>query len=856
MAYLFRLLFCCFLSASMLCAAAQTDDQYDPLETFRSFSYNSTTPYRTMSGKPGNQYWQNRADYRIVVSFDTLTRRISGTVNIRYTNNSPHPLSDLWIRLTQNRFRKDSKVAATTPVNGSRFGVKEYTNGMELQSVEIGQKNKKFAHASWLVVDDNLRLQLPFPLSTRNTVELKINYAFTLPHKGSDFMGIQLTGNGNIYQVSGWYPRVTIFDDLQGWNVANNGYYVEPGLLDYTIKAPANLIIQGTGELVNPSEALTKQELEKYNRAKQSSSTITIRSASEITHDRTEGKQWRSWHFRAENAGDGMWAASAAFIWDAANLKLPDHKQILAMCLYPVECNMPVWQQATQSVKQILEYNSRKWIPYPYPTAVTVAGGVTGLAASAVSFIDYQSDQNEHNGVWAKLNHEWGHTWFNLMVAANGRQSWMCEGLNSLINDISGNCLQNYTAFPMQLASNLTGSNRVPALTTPAELVMPDHMALHAYMKPALALYLLRKSVLGEERFDAAFREFIRDWAFKHPGPDDFFRSMENSSGEKLDWFWNSWFRNNWQLDQAVKKIAYKDSSPEKGVYITVQNKGKMVMPLEVEIKEFNGNARQIQLPVDIWTKNTTWTFYYASTSPVVQVQIDPDNILPDADKRNNSWKGSGERKPLPAGASIQSVIDRYLQVTAGAAPWKSFHKYELVYSTKDSIAPLQLRKASLGLNRYEASFGFPSIDFFNQWIQINDTSFSYKQHMVQQPTTPEERELLQLMAMPFPELHFGKKGYPAVLEDSLVNDCGMDVFVITVKLPSGREWKYYYDVASGLKIRDGYTGTPDMKGLYHEIEYLRYESKEGCMIPTLIHTQRGNESAVCTLQSLIRTLQ
>lgn len=653
MAVLFKnilILACCI--AGLGSVYGQQFSVFDPQESFKQVNYPTGNLVRAATGKPGPKYWQNRVDYKISANFDTLSRQLRATEELTYFNNSPDVLPEIWLLLGQNRFRKDSRTTATTPLDGSRFGIKEFTDGFVLEKVVA--KNKKsglWNKIEYKIMNDQLKIILPEDLKTKDKISLRIDYHFILPKNGSDFMGILPTTNGTIYQFSAWFPRVVVYDDIEGWNTANTGYYIEPGKLDYKITAPSGCIVQGTGQLLNPEQVLTKIQLSRFRTAEKSNHTIQIRTAKEVdVASSSSGPGVLTWHFSGDNMGDGMFAVSKSFIWDAVKVDLPNKRIALAMSLYPVESNYETWQQSAQTMKKVLESYSKLWCPYPYQTAVNIAGPVTGIGGPGTSFIHYQSN-GIGNGVWAKINHELGHSWFNMMVAGNSRQAWMAEGLNSFINHVNGEVLQGETAFLMPNAVDWLGKAKPnQSVATPYELMLYKNFALLAYVKPAVALNLLRTQVLGPKRFDAAFQTFVHVWKFKHPRPFDFFRCMEQESGEKLDWFWQSWFLNDWTLDQSIESVKYVNEQPEKGVDIQLFNKGKMVMPVVLEIIELNGRTDRVSLPAEVWQKSAEWTFHYASTSAIISVKLDPDHSLPDQDLSNNIWCGDNVQKKMADG--------------------------------------------------------------------------------------------------------------------------------------------------------------------------------------------------------------
>jgi len=628
MCFIFLLLFYSQLSA-------QQPVVFNPAETFNPVYYAPGNDFRTASGKPGPKYWQNSADYKIQATFDTLSRKLQGKMTVVYTNNSPDNLEEIWLSLGQNRFHKDSRSTLLTPLGGTRFGTQDFTDGFVLHDIRLKDKTAKFH-----VMNGFLKILLPEGLKSKQKASFTISYEFVLPYNGADFMGIQTTLNGSIYQFSAWFPRIAVYDPVKGWNTDNVGYYVEPGKMDYKITVPAELIVQGTGKLINPEQVLTKAQARRLSMAAKSDTVIQIRTVKEVSESGYRKRTGMlTWHFAADESGDAIFALSKSFIWDAVKVNLPNKKALIAMSLYPLESNCTSWKQATQNMKLMLENYSRLWTPYPYPVALNIAGSVTGIAGPAVSFISYKSNMMA-DGVWSKLNHELGHTWFNIMVAANGRNGWMVEGLNSFINHVNGEILKGQTAFFMHDAIDwISKAKPGQSVATPMEQVNNNNFALLLYVKPAVALNLLRTQVLGKERFDTALKGFIQTWAFKHPTPEDFFRYVENACAEDLSWFWQSWFLNDWTLDQAITDVKYVDNNPEKGVNIELLNIGKMVMPVVVEILEFNGKVSRYTLPPQIWRQGQKWTFHYPSVSRVISVGIDPDQQLPDRDLSNNIWK-------------------------------------------------------------------------------------------------------------------------------------------------------------------------------------------------------------------------
>ncbi len=372
-----------------------------------------------------------------------------------------------------------------------------------------------------------------------------------------------------------------------------------------------------------------------------------IKSDKEVTDKNAKLKTAAStWRFKIQNATDVAWAASRAFVWDAAKINLPSGKKCFAASVYPVESiKKNGWQRSTEMVKGSIEFNSAKWFEFPYPVATNVAGTVGGMEYPGIVFC---SAGSSGSGLWGVTDHEFGHTWFPMIVGSNERKyAWMDEGFNTFINGLSTAAFnkgefnqQSYFSNPTSsfMVKYMFGENSDGLYNIP-EVIQQSNLGNAAYGKPGLMLDQLRDVVLGPERFDAAFREYIDRWAFKHPTPWDFFHTMENASGEDLSWFWRSWVLNTWKLDQTVKGVKYVKDKPENGAEITIESLEKMPMPVTVLIKEANGKEHRLNLPVEIWQRGAEWTFGVPTTSEIKEVILDPDKKLPDYNRDNNTWK-------------------------------------------------------------------------------------------------------------------------------------------------------------------------------------------------------------------------
>jgi hypothetical protein len=629
-----------------------TQNKYDQHKAFDPQFYPvSANEYRSASGEPGPKYWQNRADYKIACTLDTSNHSVNGTVEITYTNNSPDNLKFLWLQVDQNIYKQESRASATTTQTGGRWANASYTQGDVIKSVSVEEGGQKYA-PQYNTTDTRMQVWLQQPLkSSGNKIKLTINYEFTVPEYGTDRMGRLKTKNGWIYEVAQWFPRMEVYDDIQGWNtlpyLGAGEFYLEYGDVEYSVTTPSNLIVVGSGELQNEKDALTSTQISRLASARNSDKTVVIRSADEIKDPKSRPSGGNiTWRFKIQNTRDVAWAASKAFVWDAARINLPSGKKSLAMSAYPVESiKKDGWQRSTEMVKASIEYNSTKWFEFPYPVATNVAGIVGGMEYPGIVFCGYQSTGAD---LWGVTDHEFGHTWFPMIVGSNERKyAWMDEGFNTFINELSTKNFNkgeyaNFSFFAPEYRIAEAFQPAMDALWTIPEVIQQANLGVAAYDKPAMMLDALRDVVLGPQRFDVAFREYINRWAFKHPTPWDFFRTMENVAGEDLSWFWREWVLNNWKLDQKVIGVVYNENDPKNGSSITIENLDQMVMPVTALVKEENGKQYRIDLPVEVWQRGPVWTFNVASTSKITDVVLDPDKKLPDINRKNNTLNQKG----------------------------------------------------------------------------------------------------------------------------------------------------------------------------------------------------------------------
>ncbi|MFZ9660599.1 MAG: M1 family metallopeptidase [Chitinophagaceae bacterium] len=640
-----------FIEIFLFQASAQNlSSKYDPHELFAPSSYpNFDADFRNAAGEPGIKYWQNKADYQIDAILDEEKNEIKATVTLTYKNNSPYSISYLWLILEQNLFNPSSRGFAKIPATSrSRYGnsANTFEGGFHFQSVKqvIGSEKSILLNVDTLITDTRMQVRLSSPLASKGELKLRFQYTFTPPVYGADRMGVLDTKNGKIFAIAQWYPRVCVYDDVRGWNadpyLGPSEFYLEYGDYNVNITAPSSHVIVGSGELLNPQEVLTANMLKKYNEARNSSTTVIIRSADDLLNAESRlNKPVLTWKFNIKNARDFTWASSSSFIWDGARIDLPSGKKSFAMSAYPIESKgVDAWSRSTEYVKTSIQNYSKRWFEYPYPAAINVASNVGGMEYPGIVFCGSDA---KGEGLWGVTDHELGHTWFPMIVGNNERRyGWMDEGFNTFINAIASGDFNNgefqQGAIDGHAASAaFTAEAREKIMLTP-DAMKEANIGINLYAKPGYALTLLRERILGQKRFDYAFRKYINDWSFKHPTPWDFFRSIDNSSGEDLYWFWKSWFLENYKLDQAIQSV----SRNENGILITVANLEKMALPIEVLVSTASGEKIRKTLPIEVWQNNITYTFRMNIAGKVIKVEIDPDKAYPDSNPANNVWIG------------------------------------------------------------------------------------------------------------------------------------------------------------------------------------------------------------------------
>ena len=561
-------------------AAAQTEPTKYWEDKFKQLGPELATPneQRTASGAPGNAYWQQRADYVMNITIDDATQTLFGEETITYFNESPDALSYLWLQLDQNAFAKDADSYAIEQMKiGENVSYNDlvdinpwYDGGFKLDYV----RDAAGKALPYTVNKTMMRIDLPQALKPGGTFVFKIKWWYNINDRirlggRSGYEYFEEDGN-YLYTMAQFFPRMVVYCDNQGWQhkqfLGAGEFTLNFGNYDVKITVPADHVVASTGVLQNAKDVMTAEELKRFNAAKTSDEPIVIvtQEEAEKKEKNKETSKTKTWHFKAENVRDFAFANSRKFIWDAQAVKIGD-KTPLAMSYYPKEGN-PLWGQfSTRVVAHTLRSYSKHTIDYPYPVAISVHTKWMGMEYPMICFNggrpekDGTYDQGTRDGMISVIIHEVGHNFFPMIINSDERQwTWMDEGLNTFVQYLAEKEYDRNYPTRRGPARNIVDymrgdkSTMSPIMTNSESIYQFGN---NAYGKPATALNILRETIMGRELFDYAFSEYCRRWAFRHPTPEDFFRTMEDASAIDLDWFWRGWFYGTDHCDMNLKEV-------------------------------------------------------------------------------------------------------------------------------------------------------------------------------------------------------------------------------------------------------------------------------------------------------------
>lgn len=549
---------------------------------FRQLKQELATPnvYRTASGAPGHEYWQQKADYKMNIRLDDENQRIYGEETITYHNQSPDVLKYLWLQLDQNIRAKNSdtqKIQNFEMRERVSFGQlqrlqNDFDGGFKLDYI----KDKNGNDLSATVNKTMMRVELPQPLKPGEEFTLNVKWWYNINNMAKDYgrSGYEYFEDEDnyIYTIAQFYPRMAVYNEVEGWQhkqfLGTGEFALTFGDFEVSLTVPADHIVGATGVLQNPKEVLTKNQIDLLNEARESDKPVVIVSQDEAEKtEKNRSDDEKTWVFKAENVRDFAFASSRKFIWDAMGVKFGD-RTVMAMSYYPKEGN-PLWgQYSTRVVAHTLKTYSKHTFDYPYPTAISVSNRYVG--GMEYPMICFNGGRPEEDGTYSErgkygligvIIHEVGHNFFPMIVNSDERQwTWMDEGLNTFCQFLTEQAWEpdypSRSGKPYTIVPYMKGDKKfISPIMTNSESVW--NLGSNAYSKPTVALNILRETVMGRELFDYAFKEYAQRWMFKHPTPADFFRTMEDASGVDLDWFWRGWFFTTDNCDISLEKVSW-----------------------------------------------------------------------------------------------------------------------------------------------------------------------------------------------------------------------------------------------------------------------------------------------------------
>jgi len=539
----------------------------------------SPNVFRTAAGAPGHKYYQNEADYVMSITLNDQQQKITGSETIKYHNNSPDKLEYLWIQLDQNKRAQNSDSYKIQTGNIKSISSRsilnmdpEFEGGFNIMKV----LNKDGKPLSYTIHQTMMRINLEKPLKSKESFEFSIDWWYNINDRleiggRSGYEYFEKDGN-YLYTIAQFFPRMCVYNDTEGWQnkqFLGSGEFTLPfGDYDVKITVPSDHVVAATGELVNANEILTPAQLERLEKARKSEKepVFIVTEKEAIKNEKSVVKAMKVWHFKAENVRDFGLASSRKFIWDAMVVKQAS-KDVLAMSFYPKEGN-PLWEQySTKVVAHTLKCYSKYTFDYPYPVAISVHTKWIGMEYPMICFNGGRPEEDgtysarTKYGMIGVIIHEVGHNYFPMIINSDERQwTWMDEGLNTFLQYLTEQEFEK--GYPSRrgpaykIVNYMKGDkDRISPIMTNSESI--HQFGNNAYGKPATAMNILRETIMGRELFDYAFKMYSNRWMFKHPNPEDLFRTMEDASSVDLDWYWRGWFYSTDHVDIGLEKVKY-----------------------------------------------------------------------------------------------------------------------------------------------------------------------------------------------------------------------------------------------------------------------------------------------------------
>jgi hypothetical protein len=599
---------------------------------------------RSRTGAPGPRYWQQSAEYSLFARLETGAKRLRGRAEIRYQNESPDTLEELYLHLSQN-------VHAD---GGARNGPLQVTGGVQLDFVSIDGTELfpvDSPEAPGYMVDGTLlRLSLIEPLHAGSQIEIETHWWFDIPQQGA---GARMGwSEDNFFYMAYWYPQMAVYDDVVGWQLdqflGGAEFYTGFGSYDLEVEAPHGWLVRATGQQLNEGEVFPEMILDRLQAAEGSDSVVHLLTEADLGPGRATRRSndgWLLWRFQTDKARDAAFSVSRNSLWDATRTPVgdrngdgqPDYARIESV----YRPGAGLWVEAARYAQHAIDFHSRfTGFPYPWPHMTAIEGG--GIISGGMEF-PMQTLIGDYNvrgdsALYYVTAHELAHMWVPMIVGSDERRyAWMDEGMTTFLENQA-----RREFYPGNPADSLDQETYLDLARADGEGEMmrwtdyqyPGAGGVASYSKPASLLVALR-GLLGEETFMRGYRTFISEWAFRHPKPWDFFQTFERVSGEELGWFWRSWYYETWTLDQAIGGV----SSSDEGVRIRVEDRGDAPMPTRLRILRIDGTETRSEIPVSYWLAGARSAEVVLPPGlPVVRVEIDPEGAFPDIDRTNNVW--------------------------------------------------------------------------------------------------------------------------------------------------------------------------------------------------------------------------
>ena len=538
--------------------------------------------YRTASGAPGPKYWQQRCDYDITAELDEPNRRLNGKETITYFNNSPDVLSYLWLQLDENEHSSKNNSGYQTsnfmPKNITEQDIIRFSGKID-KDREYGDNILRVADAmgkplSYTINKTMMRLELPQPLKPGQTFIFKVDWNYNIIERTKyggrgGFENFPEDGN-DLYTMTQWYPRLCVYSDFQGWQnhqfVGSGEFALTFGNFKVAMTVPADHVVMGTGQCQNYQAVLSPAQFARWQKAQTATDVTEVVTLDEAkAREKQKSTDKKTWIFKADMVRDFAWGSSRKFVWDAMPTMVEGRK-VMCMSAYGKEAYNLYRKFSTKTVAHTIKSYSKFTIPFPYPVAQSIEAA-NGMEYPMICFNfgrcekDGTYSEGTKNGMLGVVIHEVGHNFFPMIINSDERQwTWMDEGLNSFCEYLTEELFDNKypvskgPAYKIVDYMKLPKDQLEPIMTNSENIIQ---FGPNAYSKPTTGLNILRETIMGRDLFDYAFREYARRWAFKHPTPADLFRTMEDASGEDLDWFWRGWFYSTDACDISLDTVKW-----------------------------------------------------------------------------------------------------------------------------------------------------------------------------------------------------------------------------------------------------------------------------------------------------------